>query len=135
MLLTHTNIFRLLIVIGSCLYLFLIVTPYFDVLLLSEEEKNAFTYLGFKAVIVIPEFIIWGLVFLWFISAFGMFVYFSWARVLFAIWVIISVLSTLVGGLQVNTHIDAFLSYFGNLVDGAILIMAYTSDIRTKFGK
>lgn len=129
------KLFRTFIVFGSILYLLLLSLNYYGYQWLSNQEMDVLSYVGYKAIINFPNFILWGFVFWWFVAAVGMFLFMRWARMLFFVWVVISTVTTLLGGMHVQTAIEVFLANTGNIIDGAILLMSYTSEVKVKFMK
>lgn len=128
-------LFRTLIVTNICLYVIALVWPLLDVKWLSEKELDVLSYIGYGAVLTVPNIVLWGLILAWFVIMIAMFFFVRWSRVAFVTWIAISMLLMTVSGLDVKHPIEAFLTGAGSTLDGAILAIAYFSTISGNFSK
>ena len=63
----------------------------------------------------------------------GMLRFRGWARWLFIIVVVLSLVFAISGGTTLSTPIESLVYTFGNMVDGAILTLLFIEPIRAKF--
>ncbi len=126
-------VFRALLLFGVMLYGALLLLPFFDEVLLKQEEKNALSYVGVGAMLELSDPILWGIAAAWFVCMFGMWRFCEWGRAMFVVWVVATALLTLFSGVTVRTPTEEFLASVGNVVDGAILAISYHPQVQRRF--
>jgi len=131
----NIKIFRILIIINVVVYLCAIALPFIDSNWLSEKEFDVLSYLGYEAIIELPSIINWIILLSWFLIITGMYFFISSARHFFLLWVCFTTALAITSGMSVMTALDVLYSDLGGLLDGAILAMAYFSDVSTHFQK
>jgi hypothetical protein len=94
---------------------------------------DALEWDGYGAWLPLPGSISWLLFILNLAVAFGLWTFSKHARLVFTMLTGFYIILSLLGGVCVQTSLESFLCYFGNLADGAILVLAYTSPLREKF--
>jgi len=109
--------------------------PYYDYLWLSQYEIDFLSNNGAEAVVVMPE-IVWHLFMLsWVASSIGLFFFINFARKAFIALVIFTALLNPFLGWQVFSPFDAAVVSILNMIDGALIVMAYFTSISVNFNK
>ena len=66
---------------------------------------------------------------------FGMFMFYAIALTVFLWWLFITTLFVMGGGLDTRTALQAFLADTGSILDGAIVALAYFSNVQNRFSQ
>ena len=127
------KLYRFLIVFGLVGYIIWFFQPYNVPEIYDGEVFNMLSGAGYGSVDINWDAISYISLVLYIFSAVGMWFYVNWARNLFLILTITSVVLTAIGGVSVATSIDSTLGYLTSLADGALLFMAYFSSISEKY--
>lgn len=127
------RIFQLLVISSTVIYIVWFFLPYFSGYLTDEESRLA-EYSGYGAIFPVHNVLYYSVWFgLWFISAFGLFFFVNWARHLYLVLSLISLVAAIFHGFVVHAPIDALLSNANMLLDGAILALAYLTPLSENF--
>ena len=81
----------------------------------------------------IREPISWIFLPLWLLASVGLFFFQAWARSLFAVLYFVALLLRFVQGVTVSLPVEGFLGEIVSLLDGAILILAFTTPLDAYF--
>ena len=109
--------------------------PYYDYLWLSQYEIDFLSNNGAQAVVVIPDIAYHFLMLSWVASSIGMFFYINLARKAFALILIFTVLLSPFLGWLVFSPIESTIVSILNIIDGALIVMAYFTSISLNFEK
>lgn len=127
------RLFQLLVVISATSYIIWFCLPYFSGYL-SEDQQSLAGYYGYGAILPVLDIYYYGS---WFgfslVASVGMFFIQNWARHLFLCLIILDIVLAPVSGFMVQAPLDTAFSSLSQLVDGAILLMAYTSPLSESF--
>ena len=107
--------------------------PYIDYLWLKDDEIIFLSSNGAKALVVLPDLILYTLLALWVITALGLYFYNPIAKKVFLGLVIFSTLLNLFSGYMALSPIEVFLLDTSNMIDGALLVFIYFTSISIKF--
>jgi hypothetical protein len=100
----------------------------------SEEALSALlTYDGFDAVIPFDSALYWGQLALWLMSTLALGLCWRYSREVFLGLTVISVAMSYLAGTRVSFALEGVLAYVSVLMNGAILAMAYGSEISGHF--
>lgn len=125
--------FRVTVILGTLSYLLWVFLPFFDEAWHSSTTLDVLKYDGYDAAIALPSAILWGVVIISILIAFGLFMFWRYARVLFFLMLIASTILVLFAGLRAQTELESFLFDLTNILDGIIIAMCYMSPISDKF--
>jgi len=81
----------------------------------------------------IRELIAWILLPLWLLASVGLFFFQAWARTLFAVLYIVALLLRFAQGVTVSLPVEGFVGEIVSLLDGAILVLAFTAPLDAYF--
>jgi hypothetical protein len=132
-MLNHGLIFRLLVAASAVLYMLLYLVP-FASLESDLERAELLKSDGYGALLHSqPWFFTAGLFGLWLVAYVELLRLQSWARDLYVALTIWGLVAAGLYGVRVLSPTQAVLDLAGNLLDGAILAMAYFSTLRADF--
>jgi hypothetical protein len=77
----------------------------------------------------IRELISWIFLPLWLIASVGLFFFQAWARSLFAVLYVVALLLRFIQGVTVSLPVEGFVGEIVSLLDGAILVLAFTEPL------
>lgn len=127
------RLFRALIVISTATY----VICFFQLLLagglIPQSTLDALSWHGSGALLQMPPAVGWLLLLLSVAVAVGLWMFSKSARIVFAAFSVFWIVTSFLGGVQVQTAFGSFLLLLTNMADGAILVMAYTSPLKERF--
>ena len=127
------QLFRALVLVSTVAY----VGWFFQLLLtgslISQETWDALSWSGFGALLPLSPRLGWLLLLLSLAVTVGMWTFSKSARLVFAALSAFWLLTTFLGGVQVQTASGAVLLMVSHMADGAILVMAYTSPLKERF--
>ena len=127
------KLFKSLILISTLGYILWFFQPYNISYIYDQDTLRVLEWSGFGGNYYLLFYISYVILVLYIISAIGMLLYLKWARALFAVLTVVTILLAPFSGVGVSTSIDGFLQYIINLCDGAVLFMAYFSSISSNF--
>jgi len=127
------KLYKFLIVFGSAGYIIWFFQPYNILEIYDLEVFDILSMAGYGSLDINWNAISYITLSLYLFSAVGMWFYINWARNLFLIITVVTVVMTATGGVSVETSIDATLSYLISLSDGALLFMCYFSSVSEKY--
>jgi hypothetical protein len=81
----------------------------------------------------IREFISWIFLPLWLLGSVGLFFFQAWARSLFAVLYVVALLLRFTQGVTVLLPVEGFVGEIVSLLDGAILVLAFTAPLDAYF--
>ena len=128
-------IFRMIIVISIIIFCLEWILPFFDYLWLEQADLDLLNWSGHKSMITISPLIYWSMFAIWIFLSVGLFFYYKLARTLFVTYMIVSFLLIPVFGYSVQTPLYIFLNSAVNMLDGALIAIAFLTDIDSKFEK
>lgn len=126
------KLFQVLIIISTLNYVILFFLPYFPEFF-SPEIQRVLAYNGYGAVIPSHLFIYGTVFLLWILSAIGIFFFQNYGRILFLFMYILSILMIPFFGVTVSTPIESFMFSIGDILDIAIIALAYFSPLSGYF--
>lgn len=130
-----SSLFRNLIIFSYVVYAVFFFIPYFEMYLYEKEVLDALAWYGYGA-IVSPNQIISYIFFLGYtISLLGLFCFRSWARTLFIILTVLSVILTGLSGVSVLPGVEGALLNITILADGATIAIMYFTSVSEKFSQ
>lgn len=132
---SQTFIFRTLIIVSIITYVSWTAIPFFDVPYHSERTLNLLSYSGSDALIIVPNYILWFIFSLWIILSIAIFNYWQYARVTYLVMLVISFFFVFISGLSIQTPVEILFVSITNILDGAIIAMAYFSQVSNQFLK
>ena len=88
---------------------------------------------GYGALLRMPDRLDWLFTFLTIIVAIGLWSFSRSARIVYTWTILFSFVMTFFAGVEVQTAFGSSLLLVCNLADGAILVMAYTQPLKTRF--
>ena len=106
---------------------------FFSAYLYDQNTNDALTWNGYGALVPMHDLVPYAFLIAFGVVSIGLIFFKSWARTGFLFLTAIGFLLSPVIGLSVQTGVDSLLSYFINLSDGAILVMAYLTSINNEF--
>ena len=127
------KLFKSLIFITTLTYVLWFFEPYNISYIYDQDTLRALEWAGFGGNYDYISYVSYVFLVLYLISAIGMLLYLKWARLLFLVLTIASILFTPIAGINVSTTIDSLLQTITGLCDGAILFMSYLSSISINF--
>lgn len=127
------KLFKSLILTSTLGYILWFFQPYNISSIYDQDTLSALEWSGFGGNYYYLFYASYVILVAYIISAIGMLLYLKWARLLFTVLSVVSILSTSLTGVAVSTSIDSFLQNIIGLCDGAVLFMAYFSSISTNF--
>ncbi|PCH59905.1 MAG: hypothetical protein COC05_05820 [Gammaproteobacteria bacterium] len=126
-------LFRSLLIFTAILTSVFFFLPYFDHMWLPYEQVLLLDRSGLGASIPNSNVIYWGTLIVWLLITFGLFFYYSLARVSFVVFYVIGFIATLFHGAIVLAPYESLISSLISLADGAILAIMYLTSIGDKF--
>lgn len=127
------QIFRASIILSSLSYILFIALPYLEQSFLSQQEIDALSWVGYEAVISMPNWLHWLTVFIWLPLAIGMWFLNPLARTAYLYLSIFFLILHPFTGLFVETGWGVMLFQATAFLDGAILTMAYFTGLNKEF--
>lgn len=125
--------FKSLILVSTISYTLWFFQPYNTAVILDQDTLTALEWVGFGGNYYYLFYVSYLFLIFYIVSAIGMLIYLNWARTLFIVLTIASILLSPLAGLSVSTTIDSILGNIIGLCDGAIIFMAYFSSVSSKF--
>jgi len=127
------RIFKSLIVLSVTLYVIFYFIPYFHHFWLNEPEIHFWKNNGAQATLILPDFIFHLLMIAWVLTSIGIFYYNKIARSCFLLLIIATTLMTPFLGWSIYTSIESTIIVSLNMIDGALIVMAYLTSISHEF--
>ena len=132
-MLNHGYIFRALVLSSAVLYAFLYFLP-FESFETDLSRINLLKSDGYAAVLNPQTWLLTiGIFALWIVAYVGLFRFQNWARNLYLVLTILALFATTLYGIRVVSPMEGVLDLAVNLLDGAILAMAYLSSVKNEF--
>jgi hypothetical protein len=132
-MLNHGYIFRALVLSSAVLYAFLYFLP-FESFETDLSRINLLKSDGYAAVLNPQTWLLTiGIFALWIVAYVGLFRFQNWARNLYLVLTIWALFATTLYGIRVVSPMEGVLDLAVNLLDGAILAMAYLSSVKNEF--
>lgn len=100
---------------------------------ISEATWDVLAWNGYGALLPLPARLAWLFLLLYVAVAAGLWMFSGPARLVFTALIAFTVITSLLGGLSVQTAFGSFLLWLTNLADGAILVLAYTPPLKERF--
>jgi hypothetical protein len=128
------RLFQWLVGLSIPLYLIFFFVP--DTWLTTSREMLDLRALGGYGAMLPPvagRVVVWILLPLWILAAVGMFFFQAWSRSLFLGLYVFTLLLSFFQGATVLLPVESFLSELIAVLDGAILILAYTEPLDATF--
>ncbi|MGH2360888.1 MAG: hypothetical protein ACRDGM_10170 [bacterium] len=117
-------------VLTSLVFFFLPAVP----LPVSLEVAALRAKSGYGAILPgIRELIAWIFLPLWLLASVGLFFFQAWARTLFAVLYVVGLLLRFAQGVTVSLPVEGFVGEIVSLLDGAILVLAFTAPLDAYF--
>lgn len=127
------GIFRTIVVVATGAFILEWTLPFYDYLWFDQEELDLLSWAGHKAIISPPLLVYWLMFAAWLVLSVGLFFYIRLARSLFVIYMVISFILIPLFGYNILSPLYIFLYATGNLLDGAIIAIAYLTSVNEKF--
>ena len=129
------QIFRILIVISTLSYAVFVFLPYLDESFLTQQEIDVLTWSKYEALIIFPDWLSWFLIYIWLPLAIGMWFFNRLARTAYLCLSIFFLVFSAFSGLFVSTGLEIMLYQATAFLDGAIITMAYLTNLNDEFKK
>jgi len=126
-------LFRSLILISFAGYAMTYVEHFWGFRLLSAESRTLLECDGYGSPAVIPVQVFHLQSILYVTSLIGLYWFVDAARILYACLLLAFTFQCLLGGLTVQTPLGGFVGYVATLAAGAILAMAYSGPLKSRF--
>lgn len=127
------QVFRFLVVTATVCYVMWFFLPFWSDYL-TDIEYRAASYSGYGSLLPIQHPLYYGT---WFalslIAALGLFLMKNWARHLYLVLSILGLASVPFSGFVIQPPLDTLFSSANQLLDGAVLAMAYLSPLADNF--
>lgn len=127
------QLFRALVLLSTISYLVWFFHLLVGGSLLSQETWDALAWQGVGAWLTIPPSFAWLFLLVSVAVSVGLWSFSASARWVFAALSVFSVITSLLGGIQVQTALGSYLGTMAGMANGAILVMAYTPPLRQQF--
>ncbi len=101
--------------------------------MISKRTWDALSWGGDGALLRLPPAFPWLFLLLYLAAAVGLWMFSKSARFVFLMLTAFFVVTSPLGGVQVQTALGSFLLQLTNLADGAILVLAYTTALKQRF--
>lgn len=129
------RLFRTLLVASLLLYVGWVASYYYAFVLFSEDVAKVVVHNGAEAWVYLPEGLFWILPVLWLIATIGMWQFSQGARGFFVALTLASIALSVVSGISIQSGPQAAVAQVINLIDGAILAMAFFTSLDSEFRK
>ncbi len=128
-----TTAFRYLVSISATLYVVFWIFPYLDYKWLNEDELTILSANYYGSIIPLNDFVDWGLFVAWIILYIGLWFYIRAARIAFLIFAAITSVANFFWGFSVMTSYEFAIQNVLAMAEGAMLVMAYFTSVRSEF--
>jgi hypothetical protein len=128
------SLFRGLVVAGTGANLLELISPFIELRFLSYETNDLLNYDGYGALLPIPISIAWLMSLIYLAARIGLYRFSASARALFAILTVAFGLLGLCSGVRIASASVCFLGRVRVLADGALLLLAYGTPLKRRFG-
>lgn len=125
--------FQLIVVITTALFGLCFLWNVWEHRFVGENTLTALSWIGSEAILELPYSVYWLNFFLQIAIAIGLYHFSANARLTFLWFTIFWTLCPLISGITVSTPFPAFMATLFTMGDGAILILAYGTPLRTRF--
>jgi len=126
-------LFRNLIIFSYVVYAVFFFMPSFEMYLYEKEVLDALTWSGYGAIVSSNQIVSYIFFLGYTIALLGLFYFKSWARILFIILTVLSVILTGLSGVIVLPSVEGALLNMTILADGATVAIMYFTSISAKF--
>ncbi len=127
------KIFRILILASISIYLFALFLPYIDYSYLDQKEIDVLTWHNYGSIIPVPNWFAWVMFCLTLLLSIGLYFYINFARLVYVWMVVLMILISPFMGLSTNTGLQVLFAQLLNVLDGAILAIAYLTNVSERF--
>ena len=127
------KLFRALVIVGNGAYLVSVLVPYLESRVLSYDTLDLIDRSGHGALFTLPPGIYWLTVLIYLAIAVGLYHFSASARTAFAIFTVVFGVLILFSGVAISSPLVGFLAVVTGMADGAILLLAYATPLRTRF--
>lgn len=129
----NIRLFQMLVVSTTVIYIVWFFLPYWSGYL-SDDEYRLAEYAGYGAILPVHHVLYYSVWFgLWLISALGLLFFQNWARHLYLVLSLLSLVTAPFSGFVVQPPVDALFSNATLLLDGALLAVAYLTPLAASF--
>lgn len=129
---SRVRIFQSLVAVSLLLYLTWSIVPFNW---FGPENAKLLSFDGYGAILnPHGRLLTIGVFSLWVLAKVGIFFFQNWGRYLYFGLVVWSLIGVVVFGIQIASPLDSMFALAINLLDGAILAMAYLPETRDLFG-
>ncbi len=128
-----TRLFRALVLLSTGTFVVWFLELYLFKRWIAPGTWDALAWRGHGARLLLPSGILWLWFLLWLAVAVGLWNFNKSARTVYALFTGFEILTSLLGGVAVQTPLGNGLSYISILSAGALLLMAYTTPLKAKF--
>lgn len=125
--------FNILVVISIVLTIAIWGLPYVQPFYLSDQDFNLLSYAGYGAILPSNNFIYWGLFIFWLIVGVGLIMRSSLMRTIYLCGIVVTVLLSFFWGFSVATPLESVVFSVINMIDGALITMAYLTSVSRSF--
>jgi hypothetical protein len=129
------KLFRILVIASISLYLVEVILPFVDYLWLTQEELDLMSWTGYGGAIKSSYTLYWVMSGVWVGLFVGLFFFISVARKLFIAYLILILVLTPFFGYSVQAPFAGALNTITNILDGAIIAIAYLTSVDKLFNK
>jgi len=127
------QLFRSLVVVATGLYVVLVVSYFWAADLFGPDVAAVLAHSGRGASVQFPEYTWLVLLVAWIVASAALLFFVRWSRECFVALLVFSIVSTALGGIQINAGAQEALMEVVALADGAIVFMAYFSSVARCF--
>lgn len=125
--------FRKIVLATLVSYIVLLTLPYTWEYYYSPAVMNILSWWGYGSILDLYGYIPYAFALSYLVSLSGMYFYKKWSRSLFLFTSILSILSSPMWGVYIMPNIDAIFAHINGLGSGAVLALAYFSEVKNEF--
>jgi hypothetical protein len=126
--------FRVFVVLSALAYTAWFIAPYAP-MSMADQAADLASWEGYGAYMAAGTWIHWPIFALWMIAAAGLWFFQAWARLSYAILVVLGIGLVPLSGFMVAPPWEALVYSLTLTLDGLVLGMAYFSTLRSRFGE
>jgi hypothetical protein len=127
------QLFRTLVAVSTIAYVIWSIRPVLGNGEVSQGVWDALVWHGYGALLPLPAKALWLMFFLYLVTAAGLWMFVASARLLFLLLTGFGLVTSILGGVQVDTALGSLFGAVTTMADGAILVMAYTNPLKARF--
>jgi len=128
------RLFRALVILANAAYVISAFAPFFEPAFMAPEVEDLLNQHGHGAIFTMPGSVFWLSTLLYLAIAVGLYQFSASARAAFAVLTVGFGVLLLFSGVAISSPLVGFLTSITAMADGAILLLAYATPLRERFG-